>query len=241
MSNKIIILASDTLHRRYFIKKIISAGLPVEKIIFETHPVQPPFEIGPFYSEEEMNFERHNFFLEFNDSLDDLPVHYVKNINDDESKALIKNSESELAVVFGTRKINQNIVSLFGDGLMNVHRGITQAYRGLDTNLWAIYHNDFSNIGVTVHDVNDRLDTGHIIKQKVLDIPLDTKIYQLRYYETLLATELTLEALNDYVTEQLQFYPPPDIGRYYSFMPLVIKQTLPSKLERYLSQPCSVN
>jgi hypothetical protein len=241
VSNKIIILASDTLHRRYFIKKIISAGIPIEKIIFETDLVKAPFETGPFYAEEEAQFEKQNFFRHFDDSLDGLPVHYVKNINDSESKSLINNSSADLAVVFGTRKITNQIISLFGDGLMNVHRGIAQSYRGLDTNLWAIYHNDFSNIGVTVHDVNERLDTGHIIKQKILDIPNDTKIFQLRFYETLLATDLVVDGLNDYVNEQLQFYPQPDIGRYYSFMPLVIKQTLPAKLERYLSQLCSVS
>ena len=89
--------------------------------------------------------------------------------------------------------------------------------------------------------MNDILDTGHIVKQQQLLIPSETKIWQLRCYETVLAADLTIEALNDHRTEQLQFLPQPEIGRYYSFMPLVIKQTLPMKLERYLSQSCLVN
>lgn len=241
MSNKIIILASDTLHRRYFIKQIISSGIEVELVIFETDLVQPTFETGPFYIEEEADFEKKNFFTAFDDSLAAVDVHYVKNINSSEAESLIRNAQSDLAVVFGTRKVKENITSLFSEGLMNVHRGIAQAYRGLDTNLWAIYHEDFSNIGVTVHDVNNVLDTGHIIKQSVLDIQPGTEIFQLRYYETLLATQLTIEALLDHLSGCIQFTPQEQIGRYYSFMPLVIKKTLPAKLKKYLNSLCLVD
>lgn len=241
MSQGIIILATDTPHRRYFIKRIAAAGIRIEKVIFETELIKPNFPVGPFFQKEESAFEQKNFFRPFDDSLAALNVHYVSNINNSEVAELIRSSNCLFGVVFGTRKIKQNIVSLFEDGLINVHRGITQAYRGLDTNLWAIYHNDFTNIGVTVHDVNDMLDMGHIVKQQHLMIPSETKIWQLRFYETVLAADLTIEVLQEYATEQIQFLPQPDIGRYYSFMPLVIKECLPAKLERYLSQQCSVH
>ena len=41
-----------------------------------------------------------------------------------------------------------------------------QYYRGLDSDLWAIYHRDYKNIGVTIHMVDSELDTGEILYQE---------------------------------------------------------------------------
>jgi methionyl-tRNA formyltransferase len=230
----IVILATDTLHRRYFIKKIIAAGIHVEKIIFETELVQPKFAVGPFYAEEEKEFESSVFFTEFVNDMSGLPVEYVSTINDDRVIEILESVQSSFGVVFGTRKIEQRVIDLFKDGLINVHRGIASQYRGLDTNLWAIYHSDYSNIGVTIHKVADTLDTGDVVYEQMMPLPENIKVFQLRYHETLLATQLTINAVNNYLKNELEYFPQEQVGRYYSFMPLVIKETIPSKLAHFM-------
>ena len=224
---KIVILASDTAHRRYFIKKIIATGAPVSLIIFETESIKPSFPIGPFYFEEESSFEANNFFLEFNDNLDEYPIKYVKNINNLQSQTLISNECPDLCLSFGTRKISNKTLSLFKDGGINVHRGIAEKYKGLDSNQWALYHKDIENIGVTLHLLDNNLDTGDIIFQETLRYPLDTKIFQMRYYETILATKLSEKALKSYLSGDLKVRKQKNFARYYSFMPLVLKEQLP--------------
>ena len=63
----------------------------------------------------------------------------------------------DLGVVFGTRKISTKIINLFKFGLINIHRGIVEKYRGLDSEYWALYHRDYKNIGITIHQVSEDL------------------------------------------------------------------------------------
>jgi folate-dependent phosphoribosylglycinamide formyltransferase PurN len=232
---KIVILASDTLHRRYFIKKIISAGIPIQRIIFETEMIQPNFPVGPPYGDKEKAFEEEYFFEHFSSDLEDLPVSYVRNINDDACADLLTAIRPDIGIVFGTRKIATKICDHFSEVLINVHRGIAQEYRGLDTNLWALYHMDPENIGVTIHKICNELDTGDIFYESRMDLPAGMKIYQMRYYETVLATDLMIKCINDHLNNEAKSFPQQKKGRYYSFMPLVIKQGLTQKLEKLLS------
>jgi len=229
--SSIIILASDTPHRRFFIKNLMSKFSNIEGVIFETESIKPSFPTGPFYECEERKFENDSFFIDFDDDLDKVQVHYVNTINSEQSISLINKISPSFAVIFGTRKISKKVTKLFEDGAINVHRGIASEYRGLDSNLWAIYHEDFNNLGVTIHKVNDVLDTGEIIYEEKLNVPFNSEIFQLRYYETLLATNLTMRAVEDYNLGRIVSYKQEKLGRYYSFMPLVLKETITKKFD----------
>jgi len=156
------------------------------------------------------------------------------NVNSEQAIDYIKGIDPDFGIVFGTRKISNKVIEQFPDGLINVHRGISEEYRGLDSDLWAIYHDDYSNIGVTIHKVEPSLDTGDIVYQDRLPLELHMKIYHLRYYTTLLATKLVISALRDYCSGALQQSPQKKKGRYYSFMPIELKKVVNKKFNRYV-------
>ncbi|HEY0740160.1 MAG TPA: formyltransferase family protein [Chryseosolibacter sp.] len=230
---KIVILGSDTPHRRFFIKSLIAKNVPVHAVIFETESIKPAFETGPFFENEEREYEGREYFREFDNTLDEIPVHYYPTINDLRVETLLAEINPHFGIVFGTRKVAQRIIRKFSDCALNVHRGIAEEYRGLDTNLWAIYHGDFENTGVTIHKMDNDLDTGEIVFQEKLQYPPGTKVFQLRHYETALCAELVARAVGNYLTGELTSRPQTKKGRYYSFMPLVIKHSLVGKLERH--------
>jgi hypothetical protein len=233
--SSIIVLASDTPHRRFFIKSLMSKFSNIKCVIFETESIKPSFSTGPFYEREERKFENDSFFVDFDDDFDDdldkVQIHYVDTINSEQSISLITKISPSFAVIFGTRKVSKKVTKLFKDGAINVHRGIASEYRGLDSNLWAIYHEDFNNLGITIHKVNDVLDTGEIIYEEKLNVPFNSEIFQLRYYETLLATNLTMRAIEDYNSGRIVSFKQEKFGRYYSFMPLVLKETITKKFD----------
>jgi len=109
---------------------------------------------------------------------------------------------------------------------LNVHMGIAEKYRGLDSNLWAFYHHDYKSIGVTLHKLDRRLDTGQVFKSQSLTINKKTKIWLLRYLESDLAVKLLKMALNSFGKKKLILRRQKKIGRYYSFMPAVIKNKI---------------
>ena len=51
-----------------------------------------------------------------------------------------------IGIVFGCRKIKQDIIKSFNYGLINIHRGVIKKYRGLESDLWALFYKDFNNI-----------------------------------------------------------------------------------------------
>ena len=117
--------------------------------------------------------------------------------------------------------------------MLNVHRGIASEYRGLDSEFWAIYHNDFNNIGVTIHKVDEHLDTGPYTFMEPLPLHQDMKIWQLEYFMTVLATELTSRSLRNYYNGNLVFHQQKQRGRYYSFFPTIFMKKFAARFHRY--------
>tara|TARA_B100000579_G_C22744498_1_gene810772 strand:+ start:324 stop:1034 length:711 start_codon:yes stop_codon:yes gene_type:complete len=230
---KIVLLSSDTIHHRYFINKLIHDGIKFNLIIFENTHVEPLFDTGPLYEEQENSFEETNFFGEIKSDLNNLDIFEIDNVNTLRIEEMIKKIKPDFGIVFGTRKIKNSILKLFSDGLLNVHRGIAQRYRGLDSDLWAIYHNDYNNIGVTIHMVESKLDTGNIIYQKKMEIKKNMKTFQIRYFTTLISTDLVFKSIQDYLCGKLRTYNQKKLGRYYSFMPIELKKIVNKKFNKH--------
>ena len=80
---------------------------------------------------------------------------------------------------------------------LNLHGGNPITYRGLDSHLWAIYHEDFSELVTSIHLVEPELDTGKLINKRPIKLKSKMKLYQLRAENTLCCIALTLEALEN--------------------------------------------
>ncbi len=226
----IVVLTTDTLHHRYFLQRI-NKYYPIKMVIYETTSIKPKFNTFVNYQKKENIYEEKNFFIDFDNKRINVPSYFYKNINSNYVIKRLKKQNIDLGIIFGTRKVSKNIIDLFSDKLLNVHRGIVQRYRGLDSDLWAIYHSDFKNVGVTVHKVDENLDTGQIIKQRKLNLNSKVKIFQLRYKTTLLATNLMLEIIKKYRIKKKLIGKEFNPGKYYSFISTSKKKIAQSILE----------
>lgn len=224
MKKKIIFIGTDTLHRRFFLSEIAKL-YEIKKFFFEEYKVNPSFDIKSSFDLGEKKFESNNFIVKSFEHFKD-KIEYVNRGHDQVVKDYIKNEKIDLAIIFGAAKLNNKVLNLLNDYAINVHRGIAEEYRGLDSNLWAVYHKDYENTGVTLHKAIDILDKGDIYKQKKIRYPDNIMIYKMRYYETILAKELILNFLSDYINNNVRFEKQIKEGRYYSFMPGCLKDTL---------------
>ncbi|MCH8965889.1 MAG: formyl transferase, partial [Planctomycetes bacterium] len=220
----IVILSADTAHHRYFINSLLGEGIRIGCCLFETEHVQAPFPTGPLFEEEEARWEAENFFETVPKALPSGLALHVDTVNSADSMERLQEIDADFGIVFGTGKIASEVIGLFRDGLINVHRGIAEKYRGLDSDLWAIYHRDYESIGVTIHRVAPLLDAGDIVFQRRLIPRRGMMTHQIRYYTTLIATELVVWATRDYLTGHLRHEPQTYLARYYSFMPLDLKK-----------------
>jgi len=221
---KIIFIGTDTPHRRYFLNEI-SKNYDIKKIFFEEYRVKPAFKIESTFDKKEAIFEE-KFFnnMGFKDLLNKVEV--VRRGHDQIVREYIIREKIDLAIVFGASKLDMKSLDILKDYAINIHRGIAEEYRGLDSNFWALYHKDLINVGVTLHKIEDELDKGEIYRQSQIKYPKDIKVFKMRFYETLLATQMTQEFLLDYEREKTKFRKQKKEGRYYSFMPSVLKNLL---------------
>ena len=87
-----------------------------------------------------------------------------------EMQASLANKHFDLLVSFGAPKLPPEIIAT-ADHALNLHGGNPEAYRGLDSHLWAILHNNFSAIQTTLHYLTDDFDAGDIVFREQLALP----------------------------------------------------------------------
>ena len=95
-------------------------------------------------------------------------VHNVSSINQKRVAELLQELKPTHVLVYGTRIIKKRILHATDAPFINVHAGITPQYRGGHGMYWALAHDDAEHAGVTVHFVDEGIDTGGVLAQKVL-------------------------------------------------------------------------
>lgn len=88
----------------------------------------------------------------------------VASVNSAEARAAIQAIAPGVVVVNGTRIIGRKTLAT-ADCFVNLHAGITPAYRGVHGGYWALVVGDDGNVGATVHRVDAGVDTGEVLAQ----------------------------------------------------------------------------
>ncbi|MDC0931559.1 formyltransferase family protein [Methylophilaceae bacterium] len=72
--------------------------------------------------------------------------------------------ESDVYVVFGASYIKEWLIDfLVQNKALNIHMGISPYYRGSSCNFWALYDNNPSYVGATIHMLSKGLDSGNML------------------------------------------------------------------------------
>jgi folate-dependent phosphoribosylglycinamide formyltransferase PurN len=95
----------------------------------------------------------------------DKRVRRVKSANDAETLDLLMRIRPEVVVIHGTRILGRRLLKRIHAPFLNMHTGITPAYRGVHGGYWALASDDAPNCGVTVHLVDAGIDTGPVLAQ----------------------------------------------------------------------------
>ncbi len=224
----LLFTANQRLHHFYCINELIRNKIEV-KFFFEQNPYISSYFSNPAFNARMLRYEQETFKIEKYVDYGD----FCSSINEKVIVDKIKDINPDLGISFGVGKISSEVIDLFKNGIINIHLGISQEYRGLDSILWAIYHRDYKNIGVTIHKVTSILNTGNIIYQERLNLRKDMKIFQLRYYATVLAVSLLIKTIKDYLKNNIIYLPQERKGRYYSHMPAVLKNIITDKFNEH--------
>ena len=109
-----------------------------------------------------------------------IPFHKVKNFHSESAIKLLREANADLGILKGTNIIKESVFSIPRLGSINSHQGLAPYYRGGPVAFWELFNNE-KEIGVTVHFVAPKVDTGDIILQKLLPFEYDFARYDFDY------------------------------------------------------------
>jgi len=100
---------------------------------------------------------------------------------------------------------------------LNVHSALLPKYRGLDGLFWALVHGE-TQVGVTVHLMNEAFDDGAIVRQQPLDVSPDDTLHSLYFKAMDVGATLISRALDDFDSGAVITKPNDiDNGSYFSW------------------------
>ncbi|HWS87150.1 MAG TPA: formyltransferase family protein [Pyrinomonadaceae bacterium] len=101
-----------------------------------------------------------------------VPLHLIANYHTDEAIELMRGARADLGVVYGTNIIRESVFGLPRLGSINLHQGLAPLYRGGPPVFWELYNGE-REVGLTVHFVAAKVDTGDILLQEAVPLAYD--------------------------------------------------------------------
>lgn len=174
-----------------FIKPIMaSKPMPIAKRIIKTLPTSVEKLIRK-YRIEHKSAE----FWQLPDLIcyHDIENREFKNINSLESEQYLKNKNLDFIFIANYNQIlKRNILSIPLKGCYNIHPSLLPNYRGANPIFWTFKNNE-SKGGVTLHEVDEGIDTGRIVRQSEFVIAdnetVSSYLTKCAYYASLSVTD----------------------------------------------------
>ncbi len=99
-----------------------------------------------------------------------VPVFHCENVNDASTEEFISSRKPDLIVsAYFNQILKKNIIDIPRIGVLNVHPGWLPGYRGAMCYFWVLKNGEQKG-GVTVHWIDEGIDTGEILARKTFDL-----------------------------------------------------------------------
>ncbi len=121
----------------------------------------------------------------------------VNNINAPEYVEWLINIQADVVAVCGASILREKMLSVPKYGVLNLHGGLAQKYRGLFTTDWAIHNEEPEFVGATVHYVSPGIDDGDIAYQGRPKIEPDDHPHSLYVKVVKLGVNMMTQSIQD--------------------------------------------
>lgn len=135
-----------------------------------------------------------------NPSCEIYPVGSVNSLACRTALAMIR---PEVVLVIGTRIIGRETLSSISVPLINSHAGWNPKYRGQCGGYWALAEGDTDHAGVTVHLVDEGVDTGAILYQDRFEATAEDNFATYYYLQAAVSRPLVVKAIEDALAGRL--------------------------------------
>lgn len=167
----IAILTSNHNRHKYFVNQVAQKFNVVAVVSEEKSFVPLNYADGKsdeaiinnhFYLGNEQEIK--DFDNEFNSNLNVLKVD-KKDVNSNFVFDFLQLKDIDYIFVYGTGIIGKDIIEAYPKKIINMHLGLSPYYRGAGTNFWPIVNNELEFCGLTIHFLDEGIDTGDLISR----------------------------------------------------------------------------
>ncbi len=145
-----------------------------------------------------------------------IPVYKLRNINEPNSLSFLKTLAPEIIISVACPQIFKKELISIAKHCINIHAALLPENRGRMPSFWALAKGE-TRTGVTVHYIDEKIDTGAIIVQKTINISPKETLYSLQNKVANTGAMALLEALDKIEKGDTVGIPQKGGGSYYSF------------------------
>jgi folate-dependent phosphoribosylglycinamide formyltransferase PurN len=133
-----------------------------------------------------------------------IAVRRIGSVNSEACREVLRELRPDVVVVYGTRIIKPATLGCVPAPFINYHAGINPKYRGQNGAYWARSNADPAHAGVTVHLVDEGVDTGEVLYQTRANFAPDDNIATYQYRQMVVALPLLVRAVEDALAGRLR-------------------------------------
>lgn len=157
-------------------------------------------------------------------SVNQLAAHYSiklfphSNINTKDYIRQLKDLNIDILLsVAANQRFKRNLLEVPRLACLNVHSALLPKYRGLDGLFWALVHGE-TEVGVTVHIMNENFDDGSIVGQQAFTVNSDDTLHRLYFKAIEAGSTLISQVMDQYASGTVSKKPNnKEEGSYFSW------------------------
>jgi len=128
----------------------------------------------------------------------------VPSVNSRECRQALKSAAPDVVMVVGTRIISKPTLSCIDAPFINYHPGLTPKYRGMNGAYWTLSSSDAESLAITMHLVDEGVDTGDILYQERVVMPSGNNVTTYHHYMAVEARQWAVKAIEDVLSDRLK-------------------------------------
>jgi len=143
----------------------------------------------------------------------------IDSVNSEEFLDHLRGKDLDLIISLSPPQVfKKKILEIPKFGVINLHGALLPNYKGLQPSFWVLAKGE-NLTGCTVHTMDEKIDEGNIIVQKVNKINSEDTQFSIIYKNKKLGAHAVIEAIRLFETGEYRHVakPMPKGGSYYSF------------------------
>lgn len=124
-----------------------------------------------FYDRDYIRSLNNNSDMTLQKIITDNNIHsmFVSNINNEKSLKHLRSLNPDVIISVGGGIVRRKLIDIPRLGVLNAHMGLLPEYKGMNVLEWSLFNGD--PIGMTIHYIDEGIDTGDVLLKK--NIPID--------------------------------------------------------------------